>query len=272
MEIGVFAKIIKRPRLSEVFETIRRDGFSTVQFNMTCVGLPSLPDEIAPHLLLQIKEELFRHRLSMAALSGTFNMVHPDVKLRKKNMEKLLLLLSHCRTIGTPVVTLCTGTRNPDDMWTAHPDNHTRDAWLDLCKTLEPILSKAEEEQVIVAFEPEISNVVNSARKGKQLIDEMKSPSLKVVFDAANLFEHATVSEVKKYIAEGIDMLGEHIVLVHAKDRTAEGKVIAAGKGIIPFDFYLQTLKNKGIDVPLVAHGMEEDECPGCFKFLQRFV
>jgi len=51
-------------------------------------------------------------------------------------------------------------------------------------------LQIAEACDVTLAFEPEVANVIDSARKGRRLLDEMRSPRLKVVMDAANLFPH----------------------------------------------------------------------------------
>jgi sugar phosphate isomerase/epimerase len=48
---------------------------------------------------------------------------------------------------------------------------------------MQEALETAEEHGVMLAFEPEISNVVDSAEKGRRLLDEMCSPRLKVVMD-----------------------------------------------------------------------------------------
>jgi sugar phosphate isomerase/epimerase len=51
-------------------------------------------------------------------------------------------------------------------MWRRHPDNDAPDAWNDLLHTMEEALTLTEETGVTLAFEPEVSNVVDSARKG----------------------------------------------------------------------------------------------------------
>ena len=95
--------------------------------------------------------------------------------------------------MGTRLVTLCTGTRDPADPWRAHPDNGTPEAWRDLTASMETAIAAAEASDVYLGIEPELANVVSSAEAARRLIDEMKSPRLRIVIDAANLFETASV-------------------------------------------------------------------------------
>jgi len=64
----------------------------------------------------------------MAAISGTFNMCHPEQAERAKNLVRLRVLAGACRPLGVSVITLCTGSRDPQDMWRRHPDNDTPEA------------------------------------------------------------------------------------------------------------------------------------------------
>ena len=73
------------------------------------------------------------------------------------------------------MVTLCTGTRDPDDMWRAHPDNATPGAWRDSVEQIAAALAVAEAHGVTLAFEPEHNNVVRDAPAGRRLLDELRS-------------------------------------------------------------------------------------------------
>jgi len=69
-----------------------------------------------------------------------------------------------------------------------------------------------------------------------------------------------------------IGMLGERIVMAHAKDRRADGGFAAAGSGIIDFGHFVRSLRGAGFDGPLVAHGLTEAEAPAVAAFLQRLI
>jgi sugar phosphate isomerase/epimerase len=72
-------------------------------------------------------------------------------------------------------------------MWRWHPDNAGADAWKDMLTAVTRAVEVAEAHGVTLAIEPEHNNVVSSAAAARRLLDEIASPSLKVVIDAANL-------------------------------------------------------------------------------------
>ena len=271
MQLGIFAKTFVRPTLGETLDAVVNHGLDCIQFNFSSVGLPTLPERIDAALAGQIHRELTARRLTMAAVSGTFNLIHPDPQARRAGLERLKVLIAVARQLGTSVITLCTGTRDPDDMWRRHPDNDSTEAWRDLIASLSEALPVAEASNITLAFEPEIANVVDSARKGRRLLDEVKSSHLKVVMDGANLFHPGEQPHMKEILSEAFDLLGSDIVLAHAKDLrlSAKTRTVAAGKGSLNYELYLTLLDGVGFSGPLILHGLEEAEVPEWVAFLR---
>jgi len=269
MDLGVFAKTFDRPTVGAVFDAVRAHDLRVAQFNMSCVGGPSMPAAIPAAQARAVGSAAEARGLTLAAVSGTFNMIHPDPSVRTRGLRRLEVLAGACDALGTDVVTLCTGTRDPDDRWRRHPDNDTDAAWRDLCRTMERALEVAEAHDVTLAFEPEHANVVDTARKGERLLEEMGSDRLKVVFDPANLFETAPPDERRRRVAAGLGRLGEHVVLAHAKDRRADGTFCPAGHGVLNYDHYLDRLRALPAEPPLVLHGLSEAQVPGGLAFLR---
>jgi sugar phosphate isomerase/epimerase len=178
-------------------------------------------------------------------------------------------LASACHEMGTSVITLCTGTRDPKNMWRWHPENTTSQAWSDLLSSMEAALQIAEEEQVTLAFEPERANVVSTARKGHQLLAALQSSRLKVVMDPANLIIPGDKQQMSQMLDESFDLLGEHIVIAHAKDRGADDTFQAAGGGILDYDHYLRLLRATSFDGPLILHGLTEGQVDAALQFLR---
>src|SRR5437868_5441436 len=79
MQIGIFAKTFPGP-LEHCLDAVAAYGLHTIQFNFSCVGpgVPSLPDRIEHSLAQRIRLETERRSIKIAAVSGTFNMIHPD--------------------------------------------------------------------------------------------------------------------------------------------------------------------------------------------------
>jgi len=56
MQLGIFAKTFPGTTPGEVLAAARDAGYATVQYNMACSGLPSLPDTIAPEVIDRLFE------------------------------------------------------------------------------------------------------------------------------------------------------------------------------------------------------------------------
>ncbi len=269
MRVGIFAKTFPRSSLGETLDAVRAHEIGCVQFNMSCAGLRPMPEEIPPELADRIREEMNRRDLTMSAVSGTFNMIHPDPGKRRDDLRRLEVLARACGRLGTSVITLCTGTRDPEDMWSYHPDNGTSGAWRDLLASMEQAVRVAEEHEVTLAFEPEVNNVVDSAEKGRRLLDEVRSSRLKVVIDAANLVRKAELPRSEEVLDKAFEVLGEKVIIAHAKDVKNTGEVVAAGRGELDYDRYLENLRGVGFEGPLILHGLEESEVEGSIAFLR---
>jgi sugar phosphate isomerase/epimerase len=268
--IGIFAKTFPRPTPEENLDAVRSHGLGVVQYNLACAGLPSLPDRIEPHLAQRIAAAAASRRITLAAVSGTFNMIDPVRQRRAAGLRRLGQLAGACALLGTKIITLCTGTRDPDDMWRGHPANGRPDAWADLLAAMERALVLAEEHDLWLAVEPETANVVDSPAKARQLLDELRSPRLKIILDPANLFHVGDLPRQRAILDAAFDLLGPDIVLAHAKDvRVVAGTVhhVAAGTGLLDYPHYLALLRH--VPVPLIVHGLAEAEVARALAFLR---
>jgi sugar phosphate isomerase/epimerase len=272
MQLGIFAKTFAGDDPLTVLRAAATNGFSTVQYNMACSGLGAMPDVIADDVVAAVAAASKETGVSLSALSGTYNMVHPDVRVREQGHRRLRVLASQCQSMGTGLITLCTGTRDADDQWRAHPDNQSPEAWRDLCAAMEVAIGIADAFDIDLGIEPELANVVNSAALAHRLMDELQSPRLKIVFDPANLFEHESLDQQRAIVSAALDLLADRIVLAHAKDRDVSGVFATAGTGCLDYGHYIAGLRRVGFDGALITHGLSAAEAPGVSKFLKGFL
>jgi sugar phosphate isomerase/epimerase len=270
MKIGIFAKTFSRPTIEELFQAIAGYGINSVQFNLSCVELETLPENVSSELVQRIADAAEQAALELAALSGTFNMAHPDPAVRRDGLEKFEILCEVAAQLRIPVITLCTGSRDPVNMWKWHPDNDSKKTWDDMVRSIEAALIAAEKNNLILAFEPESENVANSASHARKLLDELGNPRLRIIIDPANLISPKL--NQKEVLDEAFTLLGDAIVIAHAKDRNNDFKACAAGKGILDFEYYLQGLKKIGFTGPLIMHGLEEKDVAFSRDFLHRIL
>jgi len=269
MQIGIFAKTFPGRTPDAVLRQSAASGFEGVQYNMACSGLASMPDEIMPDVARAVTAASQVTGQGVFAVSGTYNMIHPDPAVRSAGERRLAVIAAACRGMGTSLVTLCTGTRDAEDQWRHHPENASNEAWRDLRQSFEAAIRIAEDHGILLGVEPELGNVVSSATAARRLIDEMGSRAIRIVLDPANLAEQAETAARRRIIEQAVDLLAGDFVMAHAKDRAADGSVATAGKGVIDFGHFLARLKAAGFDGPLVAHGFEADEAADVARFLR---
>jgi sugar phosphate isomerase/epimerase len=268
MQPGIFAKTFEGTAPLPVLQTVKAAGFLTAQYNMACSGLPSMPDEIAPHIIEAIRQATAETGVTLPALSATYNMIHPSTEEREKGHGRLKVMMAAARELNIPSVTLCTGTRDAKDQWHHHPDNSTKEAWRDLCLSMQQAITWADEFNVDLGIEPELANVINSTDKARQLIDEMQSDRLKIVLDPANLFEIETADDQRRIISHAIKRLGDRIIMAHAKDRKPDGVFCAAGTGILNYPHFIGELRSAKFQGPVITHGLTAAEAPQVSRFL----
>ncbi|MBN8998789.1 MAG: sugar phosphate isomerase/epimerase [Rhizobiales bacterium] len=268
MRLGIFAKTFAGKHPEPVLRAAAAAGFAAVQYNMACSGLPALPEAVDDDVVDAIGAAAAATGVRLCALSATYNMAHPDPAVRGRGRQSLGVLAKVAADTATPLLTLCTGSRDAEDQWRFHRDNASAEAWADMRAEMEAAVAIAEHHRVDLGIEPELANVVDSAARARRLIDEIGSPRLRIVLDPANLFETATLPEQHRVVAAAIDLLADRIVMGHAKDRTADGAFATAGTGVLDFDHYLARLAAAGFDGDLVTHGLAATEAPAVAAFL----
>ena len=87
--------------------------------------------------------------------------------------------------------------------------------------------------------------------------------------DAANLYVPGDMTRVAEVLRQAFALLGGDIVLAHAKDLSADCQVVAAGKGVLDYDLYLDLLRQSGYTGPLILHSLAEEEAAGSAAFLK---
>jgi sugar phosphate isomerase/epimerase len=269
MQLGIFAKTFDAVGSQQTFEAVAGAGYRAAQFNFACLGMQSMPDAIDPAVSLDVREAARRCGVAIVGVSGTYNMIHPDISVRHRGIARLETICAATASMGADLVTLCTGTRDPDDQWRWHHDNASKQAWRDLVSEIDAALLIAKRHKVKLGIEPELANVVSGAREARRLLDEIASPSLCIVLDPANLFEVANAKERCRVVDEAIDLLADSIGMAHAKDRTASGGFTAAGQGVIDFAHFVERLKQTGFSGSLVTHGLDAAEAPQTALFLK---
>ena len=268
MKLGVFAKTFAGTDPLTVLSASRAAGFETVQYNMSCSGIGSLPEAVPDDIAYKVRDAVLETGAGIAAISATYNMTDPDPDSLAAGRRAFLAICEQAGAIGSNLVTVCSGSKHPKDKWQHHPANDDPQSWTEMCREFESICEQATQHGVLIGVEPEPANIVRDADRAACLIADFAGGPIRIVLDPANIIDGVAPERHRRVIDHALDLLGDHLALAHAKDRHADGTVAPAGRGTVDWARFLSGLSATGFGGALVAHGMAADDAPAVARFL----
>lgn len=271
-KLGLLSPEFPAGSLEETLEAMSSAGAVGVQFDLVNAAGETFPMEFRDPDVQAVRDGFARHGLEISALSGTYNMIDPDPRRRDAGARGLDRLIEAAPRFGTRVVTLCTGSRDPESMWRRHPESDSPEAWADLLVSVERAVRTAEAHGVFLGVETEVGNTVNTVAKARSLLDTIASPSLKVIMDGANIFQKGELPRMREKLDEAFELLGDDIVLAHAKDLDRDGEAghVAAGHGKLDYPYYLKLLADSGYDGAIILHALKPEQALDRMAFVRR--
>lgn len=247
-------------------------GFSYVQLalNKAIAGLNLSAGDLNSQIAKEIGGAFARHGVGIEVLGCYINPIHPDLATRKKLLEFFKDHLRLARDFGCGIVALESGSVNED--YSPHRANHDEAAFSEMLASISELVAEAEKLNVTVGFEAVHCHTVSTAQKMRRALDTIRSKNLRVVFDAANLLSLQNFHEQSRIIPEALDLLGDDIAVIHAKDFIAENgamKTVPAGRGQLNFAPVLDLIRAKNSGISVLLEEADETAAPLCAEFLQ---
>jgi sugar phosphate isomerase/epimerase len=257
--LGIFARTFSRETPEAVGAQVQQAGFSLAHWNFAAIGRPTLADGVEDEAFERVRASFDAAGVAIPSVSVTYNVVHPDKELRERQTAAAVELIGRIPSLGAGVATLCSGTRDPENMWRNHPDNARPDAWSDLRATLDVLLDAAAAAGIRLGVEPEPGNIVRNAAVAGKLLDGLGADApIGIIFDPANLLSPTTIAQQEEILTDAIEMLGARIIGAHAKD-VVESGYSAAGAGMMDYHLVFRLL-SRVAPVPLIAQDVEESD------------
>jgi sugar phosphate isomerase/epimerase len=219
--LGIFARTFRRPTPAEVAAEVARAGYALAHWNFAAIGLPTLADDLPDTAFADVRAAFDAVEIEIPSISATYNVIGPDTERRSAETTRAARLIRRARGLlgDLEAVTLCSGTRDPENIWRAHPGNAKPEAWHDLRATLDVLMDAASDGGVVLGIEPEPGNVVRDAPTAARLLDELGDDApVGIIFDPANLLSPETMGQQARILTEAVDLLGPRIIGVQLKD------------------------------------------------------
>lgn len=207
----------------ELFGRVAADGFAAVQLAYKkCVPFVRSYADVTDALIAETVAAEKAHSIQVAVL-GTYVELAINDESRLKNAADFKSQLAVCKALGAG----CIGTETTS--MEKQPAGTTREEAQELlCRSLADILPAAEALGVTVAVEPVTYHSMNSAAATRHILDTMRSPNLKVIFDMSNLVDAGNVGAQDRIWNDVGELLGDQIVAVHFK-----GQAFAPDGGLL---------------------------------------
>jgi sugar phosphate isomerase/epimerase len=278
---SIFSNVIEGGTPEEVASKTRQYGLRSVQFVPAEVDIGFGFDRETSGASFERWAEAYRREgVEICGVAGYLNLLHHDPDRRRQNIDTFKNYLRGMDALGCRYISTETGSYAPTGDWDFDPKNRTAEAWEDLRRVTEELLEVAEEEDVVILYEPYIVNVCHTPELGARLVRGSDSPHLALLMDPTNWFEAdmARPELVREVMERGFEAERGLFRLAHAKDVTpappGEDKpgLPGPGQGILDYEFYVHLLEEHGYDGPLVIEHLTEAEVPDAVEYVLRFI
>ncbi len=277
MYLSIFSSVITGRTPAEVARKTRDRGLRSVQFVPDEVNIGWGFDGNGAQGPFEVWADAYaREGIEICAVAGYINLLPRKVEERARSIEVFSSFLRRMKILGTRYISTETGSLSPKGAWTPDPANQTPEAWQEFRRITDILVRVAEEEDVVILYEPYVANVTETPERGVQFVREVNSPHLRMMLDPTNWFsaDIAKPELVDATILRGFAAERGLYDLAHAKDvlPAQPGEELPGlpgpGKGMLNYPLYLDLLIQDGYDGPLIMEHLTEAQIPESIDFL----
>ena len=238
MQLGIRLHDTKKLPFEERIADVHQLGFACGHLALSKVIEEFKTDDTAltPGLAMYIKKVFAKNDVDIAVLGCYLNLANPNPEKLAAIKKRYMAHIRFASLLGCGVVGTETGA--PNETYPAVPECHGEEALNTFITNLRPVVDYAEKMGVIVAIEPVFKHIVYNPARAKQVLQAIDSPNLQIILDPVNLLDISNYKQQVEIVEEAIEVLGEHIAMVHIKDfRVEDGKLISVGAGLGEMDY-----------------------------------
>ena len=123
MKFGFYSPEIGGATVREVFARAKEWGFSTMQYDFSTSHGDTVPAVITDESVAEIAAAAKEFGMQIEAINGTLNMIDVNKERREENLRRFPQIAKAAKALDCRIITLCTGSRNPESGWRYHPDS-----------------------------------------------------------------------------------------------------------------------------------------------------
>ncbi len=233
-------------------------GFQCVQlaYKKGITGVSSYAD-VTPELVAETVKAVEETGVTIAVHGTYVELSLVDEVQRKKQVADFISQIPYTKILKAG----CQGSETTN--MNKQPAGTTREEALRaLLKSLEEIMPHAEAEGILVGIEPVYYHAMNTPEAARMVLDSIRSPNLKIIFDAANLLNPVDALKQEAMWDRAMTAWADEIVCVHVKgatyDENGNYRGVVLEESCIDYPLLGSYVKKLPQDLPI----MREEEKP----------
>jgi L-ribulose-5-phosphate 3-epimerase len=271
MRIGTRAHDFPKLPVEELAARIAAKGMASVQLalNKAIAGFDLKRGDLSPGLGNHVGRAFRDRGVGIAVLGCYVNPIHPDPAQRAELLGWFKEHIRFARDFGCGIVALETGSLNAD--YSYNPGNGGKAAFDLLVTSIAELAREAERFGVIVGVEGVAGHVACTPARMRGLLDAVASPNVQVVFDPVNMLSIDTWKDQGRAIGECLELFGDRVVVVHAKDFVVAGgalRAVRSGQGKLDYAPIVRFLKERKPFIDVLLEGASEDTVEECARYI----
>ncbi|MFA9465617.1 MAG: sugar phosphate isomerase/epimerase family protein [Velocimicrobium sp.] len=250
MQLGLRLHDAEKLPIEELLPVVKKKGYTCAHLALSKAikEIPCGPSALTPGYAHYLKRIFEKNEMDIAVLGNYLNLAHPDPAVIEQSLEKYYAHIRFASVLGCGMVGTETGAPNAEYKYS--PECRTDKALLTFIKNIKPVVRCAEQYGVILALEIVARHIVYNPKRMRMVLDEIGSHNLQVLFDPVNMLDLDNVDHCEEVIAEGIELLGPDIAMIHLKDfvRVSEAyglKAVGAGTGEMDYTSVMKYIKKE---------------------------
>lgn len=261
MQLGIRLHDVENGTLEHRLKVAAGQGFTCAHIALgKVIEEVSTKDEaLTPGFAMYVKKAFAKENIDPAVLGCYLNLCTPDENELKANIHRYMANIRFASILGAGVVGTETGA--PNTAYSFEPACHSEEALKFFIKNLKTVVKYAEQFGVILAIEPVFKHTACNPKRARQVLDEVASDNLQIIFDPVNLLDISNYQQRDEIFAETIELIGKEVAVMHIKDFIVkDGDLVscAAGTGEMDYTQILSWLKK---EKPYI-HATLEDTVP----------
>ena len=262
--------------ITEVVKRIRDAGYTSANSHYS-IGIRNKWLDASESEITELKEAIKQYDVEIFDTMVWTNLIHPDEKTRQNNLKYVAENIEAADRIGCRMVTMVTGSCDPDYYIGMHPDNWTRETWNVTLDSIRQLIRDTSGCTAALGMEAVITTNLDGPAAHKRLMEDIGDPRCKVCLDPTNMLSFERYYHSTELLNECFDMLGEDIIGCHAKDIFIRRDVmlahiieVPAGEGVQDYETYLVRMSRMKWPRTLLLEHLPAEKYPAVKAFIEK--